>query len=397
MTGPAAEEVRESSDEAPLVLVVEDDPSSAKMLEALLHHAGYRVRVAEDGAAALIMLEEQQPPDVLLLDWMLPEVTGLEVCRVVRDRWDELSLPILMVTAKADAESISAAFRAGVNDYVTKPFLGAELRARVAAQLRTKRMVAERRQMHERMIEQETLATLGLLVSGVAHDLNNPLGGIFGHVQLLVEEEFDPKRLITLERILSEVQRCNRIVAELLSFSRRQAPDRDVIDIREVLHETVELRQRTLQGSGIQLRLDTSDDLPTILADPGQLQRVFLNILINAEHAMREGGSVVRVTAEAVPPSASGGSHWLAVRFFNDGPPIPRDVLPRIFDPLFTTKGKEEGTGLGLAICRRIVREHGGEIGVESGLVGTTFRVLLPAADSLREGGRTAPARVGER
>jgi signal transduction histidine kinase len=382
MTGPTPEEMRAGPDEVPLVLVVEDDPSSAKMLEALLQHAGYRVRVAEDGAAALAMLDEAPPPDVLLLDWMLPEVTGLELCRAVRQRWDELSLPILMVTAKTDPESISAAFQAGASDYITKPFLGADLRARVAARLRTRRLVDERHQMHERMIERETLSTLGLLVSGVAHDLNNPLAGIFGHAQLLVEEERDPERLVALERILSEVQRCNRIVAELLTYSRRQAPERGAVDVREVLHEMVELRQRSLQGSGIHLRVEAPEELPTILADAGQLQRVFLNILINAEHAMREGGSTVVVTAESVPPPAGGGSPWLAIRFFNDGPAIPRDVLPRIFDPLFTTKGEDEGTGLGLAICRRIVREHGGEIGVESGPKGTAFRVLLPPAGS---------------
>ena len=362
------------------VLVAEADPAAANVLQTLLTRVGYEVAVAVDGAIALRMLEDGRAPDILLLDWMLPEVTGLEICRRVRQRWDPVVLPILMVTAKTDAESIAAAFEAGVSDYLTKPFLGAELRARIASHLRIKHLIDERMRMEEHLAEREKLSTLGLLVSGVAHDLNNPLGGIFGYAQLLLEEETDQEKVAALQRIMGEVQRCNRIVGDLLSFARRTPHERTTVDVAEVLRSTLELRERHLLASGLRTEVEIESGLDPVVGDPHQLQQVFLNILVNAEHALRLGGEHLRVRATEAPPSSARetSSDWINVSFYNDGPPIPADVLPRIFEPFFTTKGKEEGTGLGLAICRRIVREHGGDIDIESGEEGTTFRIVLP-------------------
>jgi signal transduction histidine kinase len=363
------------------VLIAEDDPAAANVLETLLGRVGYEVSVAGDGSAALKMLDDGPPPDVLLLDWMLPEISGLEICYRVRERWDPITLPILMVTAKTDAESISAAFDAGASDYLTTPFLGAELRARIAAHLRVKQLLEERMRFEEQLMEREKLSTLGLLVSGVAHDLNNPLGGISGYAQLLLEEESQPTRLEALRQIMSEVQRCNRIVGELLSFSRRRPVEHTDVDVEAVLQSTLALRDRQIHSSGLRARVQIDPGLPHLRGDPHQLQQVFLNILVNGEQALRQGGEVIGVSAHLAPPASAHepGREWVVVTFFNDGPPIPAETLPRIFEPFFTTKDEDEGTGLGLSICRRIVREHGGDIDVESGMDGTMFRVRLPA------------------
>ena len=382
MTPEQQSEQNGGADRKPIVLLAEDDPMSADMLRTLLRRSGYDVRVTSDGAAALHSLENDIPtPDVMLLDWMLPKVSGLKVCMKIRERYDHLVLPILMVTAKGDLESVSLAFESGASDYITKPFHGAELRARLAAHLRIKQLSDERQTIDEHLAEREKLSTLGLLVSGVAHDLNNPLGGIYGYAQLLLDQEHDPERMVALERIVSEVQRCNRIVADLLSFARRHARERSVVHIDKVLRSTLAMRERHIHSHGLFSRLEISPEIPRIVADTHQLQQVFLNIVMNAEYALRERGTTLRITAERTPPPAGIGRDWLAVRFYNDGPPIPAATQSRIFDPFFTTKGKEEGTGLGLAICRRIVREHGGDIFVESGLEGTTFTLLLPGAD----------------
>jgi signal transduction histidine kinase len=363
------------------VMIAEDDVAAANVLQTLLGRVGYDVSVAEDGAIALKMLEEGPTPDILLLDWMLPQVSGLEICRRVRERWDPITVPILMVTAKTDAESISSAFAAGASDYLTKPFLGAELRARIAAHLRIKSLLDERMRMEEHLAEREKLSTLGLLVSGVAHDLNNPLGGISGYAQLLLEQESQPEKIAALQRIVAEVNRCNRIVADLLSFARRHPTERRRVNVGEVLRSTIELRERHLQDAGLRTQVEIDPDLHPVSGDPHQLQQVFLNIVVNAEHALRHGGDTLRVSVAEAPPSTarSMGRNWVQISFYNDGPPIPADALPHIFDPFFTTKGSDEGTGLGLAICRRIVREHGGDIDVESGEEGTTFRIVLPA------------------
>ena len=361
----------------PHLLIAEDDVSSAAVLRAMLSRAGYEVEIAGDGPGVLRMLEQGVLPDVLLLDWMLPGVTGLEVCHRVRRRWNALELPILMVTAKTDAESVSAAFDAGASDYIAKPFLGAELRARIASHLRTKRLVEERAQIEEHLREHEKLSALGLLVSGVAHDLNNPLTGISGYAQLLLRREEDEEKAADLRCIVSEVERCRKIVADLLGFARRRPATREPVDLGGVLQSTLKLRERDLRVAGIDAQLQVESPLPPLQGDEHQLQQVFLNLLLNAEHALLRGGTTLRARAVG---TGDGARRWVMVEFFNDAEPIPTELLGRIWDPFFTTKREGEGTGLGLAICRRIVEEHGGTIEVESGGSGTTFRVRLPEA-----------------
>jgi signal transduction histidine kinase len=279
-----------------------------------------------------------------------------------------------MVTAKTDPESIYAAFDAGASDYVAKPFRGAELRARIAAHLRTRRMVEERRRLEAHLLERDRLSTLGLLASGVAHDLNNPLAVISAHAQILVRRAPDAATEGQLREILDAVERCRRIAGDLLGFARHHPAERERIDVGEVVRATLELRRRDQEAHGVRAEVSIPPALPAVVADAHQLQQVFLNIVVNAEQALRERGSLLGVS---VAPHADGES--LSVRFFNDGPPIPPEALPSIFDPFFTTKGHDEGTGLGLAICRRIVQEHGGEITVESGPGGTAFVVRLPS------------------
>ncbi|HEX8905987.1 MAG TPA: ATP-binding protein, partial [Longimicrobiaceae bacterium] len=135
----------------------------------------------------------------------------------------------------------------------------------------------------------------------------------------------------------------------------------------------VELRSRELELRGIRLSMAIDDEIPRVIGDRHQLQQVFLNIVVNAEQALREKGKRLDAAVEVDEPCES-----VTVRFTNDGPPIPPDALPHIFDPFFTTKTREEGTGLGLAIGRRIVQEHGGELTADSGPGGTTFTIRLP-------------------
>jgi signal transduction histidine kinase len=356
------------------ILIAEDDPGAARILRQILQQIGYRVTVAEDGTEALRILDEQGAPDLLLLDWMLPGVSGLEICHQARARWDPLRLPILMVTAKTDPESVYAAFDAGASDYVAKPFRGAELRARIAAHLRNKRLVEERTRMEDHLRERDRLSTLGLLTSGVAHDLNNPLAVISAHAQILLRRAEDEGTKGQLREILDAVERSRRIAGDLLGFARRHPPRREPLDVGHVVHTTMELLRRDLETSGIRAVVEIAPGLPEVIADGHQLGQVFLNVVVNAEHALRQGGSRLSVH---VSPDA--GAESVSVRFANDGPPIPGEVLPRIFEPFFTTKSRDEGTGLGLAICRRIVQEHGGEICVESAPGATAFTIRLPA------------------
>jgi signal transduction histidine kinase len=358
------------------ILLAEDDPVAARILRSILEQVGHRITVASDGETALGILEEQGAPDMLLLDWMLPGVTGLEVCHRARQTWDALRLPILMVTARTDADSIYAAFDAGASDYIVKPFRGAELRARIGAHLGMRRLAEERAEMEEHLREREKLFTLGLLAGGVAHDLNNPLAVIGAHAQILQKRLGDGEHAEALREILAAVERCGRIAGDLLGFARRQPLARGPVDAGGVLRATLGMREARLVGSGVGILLDVAADLPPVIGDAHQLQQVFLNVLVNAEQALAEGGRTLRVTArrEDAPEP------WLVVEIANDGPPIPPPQLPHVFDPLFTTKPSDQGTGLGLYICRRIVTEHGGEVSVHSDPGETCFRIRLPGA-----------------
>lgn len=365
------------------VLIVEDDPSAARVLRSILEQSGYRVSLAADGPQALRLLDEEGAPDLVLLDWMLPGMSGLEVCHRLRTRWDALQLPILIVTAKTDPESAYAAFDAGASDYVAKPFRGVEIRARIGAHLRTKRLVEDRARVEEHLREREKLSSLGLLASGVAHDLNSPLAVINGYAQMMRREAEEPRAAERLGAIVDAVERCRKIVGDLLSFARGRPSQRVPVALGEVLRATLALRQGELRDRGIEVALEVDAGLPEVTADAHQLQQVFLNILLNAEQALTHSGSAVRIHAAPAPdPMASGLAPGVEVSFFNDGPLIPAEVIPHIFEPFFTTKTEDEGTGLGLAISRRIVVEHGGEIAVESGPDGTTFTVRLPLVDA---------------
>jgi signal transduction histidine kinase len=354
------------------ILLAEDDAAAARVLRLLLEQSGYRISVATSGDETRRILEEEGAPDLLLLDWMLPGVSGLELCAFARERWDPLRLPILMVTARTDPESMYAAFDAGASDYVGKPFRGPEIRARISAHLRTARLHQEHERMEERLREREKLSTLGLLAGSVAHDLNGPLAVIDAHAQLLLRRSDDPAVLEEAAEIRRAAERCSRIVADLLGFARRRPRERSRIDLAAVLVATVALRERRIAAAGIAVEMEASPTLPSILGDAHQLRQLFLNVLINAEHALAVSGGRVRI-------SASARGRDVVTEIWNDGPAIPAGTLPHVFEPLFTTREEEEGTGLGLFIARRIATEHDGTIEVRSGAGGTSFLVAIPA------------------
>jgi two-component system NtrC family sensor kinase len=236
------------------------------------------------------------------------------------------------------------------------------------------------------LLQAEKLSAIGQLVAGVAHELNNPLTSVIGYAQLLQQEvrssvDADTPRVPEtlshdLRRIAEESERAAKIVRNLLAFARRQSAARAEQDIAEVVTRVVSLRSYEFRLNAIELETAFEPGLPPVLGDGGQLQQALLNLLLNAEQAMRSRNvRRVRVGARRVPDAG-------AVELFiaDTGHGIQEENLRRIFDPFFTTREVGEGTGLGLSICYGIVRDHGGQISVESRVgQGTTFKVLLPA------------------
>jgi two-component system NtrC family sensor kinase len=244
---------------------------------------------------------------------------------------------------------------------------------------RQTRLEAERAALRERLAQSEKLASLGQFVAGIAHEMNNPLQSVMGHIELLIEATGTaPPIRRELKKIFIEADRAAKIVRNLLVFtgSRRMARQKTQVD--RVLTRAIASRQANLRSAGITLVRKEGDRLPRIVCDPLLLQQAFLNILINAEHAVAEGGKARRIE---VSTSARRPQKRVIVTIRDGGPGILPEVLPRIFDPFFTTKEVGQGTGLGLAITYGIVQDHGGTItAVNARGGGAVFEIDLPAA-----------------
>jgi len=236
------------------------------------------------------------------------------------------------------------------------------------------------------LLQAEKLSAIGQLVAGVAHELNNPLTSVIGYAQLLqqeIQEPQDGEPLASsaqlardLRRIAEESERAAKIVRNLLAFARRQSAAREPQDIADVVSRVLALRAYEFRLNAIELHTDFEPGLPSVLGDGGQLQQALLNLLLNAEQAMRSRPvRRIHVAARHIADADA-----VELRIEDTGQGIAVENLRRIFDPFFTTRTVGEGTGLGLSICYGIIRDHGGQISVESRVGhGTTFTVLLPA------------------
>ncbi len=239
--------------------------------------------------------------------------------------------------------------------------------------------VTSRRELEQQLAQSEKLSALGQLISGVAHELNNPLTGVLGFAQIVGQDSECPEKLKQdLGYILQNASRCKAIVENLLRFARQQTPDRKPTDLREIIDATVELLAYQFRVAEIEVVKEYDETSPKASVDFGQVQQVFVNLLMNAVQAMKAAkkGSRIVVRTKAMAKK-------VRVEIADDGPGIKPETINRIFDPFFTTKPQGEGTGLGLSVCFGIVTAHRGRIWIESRDAGGACFVLdLPSAAS---------------
>lgn len=242
--------------------------------------------------------------------------------------------------------------------------------------------VDELKSSQEQLIQSEKLAAVGKLASGIAHEVNNPLMAISGHAQMLIEDEDDELIIESLEIIHGETRRATDIIQNLLSFSRQQKTFKKPISINESIESTLKLLVYVLSKNNVEAVTQLAENLPDITADSQQMRQVFLNLINNASQAMSEAHGRGILTMQTYKSD----DNTVAVKFTDDGPGIPPDVIDKIFEPFYTTKDIGKGTGLGLSICYGIIQSHEGNIyatNEEGG--GTTFTIELPVTPSTED------------
>ena len=252
-----------------------------------------------------------------------------------------------------------------------------------------RRMEDQNRDVSHQVLQAEKLAALGQTVSGVAHELNNPLATILTSSERLAARRLDSVTRRGVETILGEAERAAKIVRNLLTFSRKRHTTRAMVDLNQVVRETLALRAYEQRVSNITTIDGLATGLPRVFADPHHLKQVLLNMVINAEQAMLSAhGRGTLVTRSWLDAKRD----VVVLELNDDGPGMPDEVQPMIFDPFFTTKAVGKGTGLGLTVAYAIVQDHGGQLRVESAAGGgTSFFVELPSGGDARPAQERAP------
>jgi len=405
------------------LLLVDDSPMNLDTLLATLGDS-YDLRVAIDGQSALDLTEAGYLPDLILLDIMMPNMDGYKVCDYLKKGDKTRNIPIIFLTALDSDEDEAKGLELGAVDYITKPFNPAIVRRRVQTQLELKHhrehlehLVAQKtrelvetygdlKKVHNQMLQQEKMASIGQLAAGVAHEINNPagfigsnLGSLQKYVNKLTEglafmeqslKGFDDaelhaaikakKRQLKLDFIQEDIDdlineskdgidRIATIVRNLKSFSRAENDKQEPINLQDALESAINIAWNEIKYKA-KIEKDYQP-LPQVTCFPQQLGQVFVNLLVNAAHAIEDQGVITVKTRQE--------KDWVIVEVSDTGSGIAEEHLAKMFEPFFTTKEAGKGTGLGLSICHDIIQKHHGLIEVNSTVgIGTCFTIKLP-------------------
>lgn len=414
------------------ILIVDDNPTNLSVLSEALASEGLRFRVAVDGESAIAQAERNQP-DLILLDVQMPGINGFETCRRLKANPVTQKIPIIFTTALADMDSKTKGFSLGAVDYIPKPFAQEEVIARVRVHLRLKQLnefleqqvrdrTAALQQAQVKLVQQEKLSTLGELIAGIGHEMNNPInfitsnippleeyiGGVTEILQLYQQEYPNPTAKITtaledwdLEFILQDMvkildsfklgtERIRQVSTSLRTFCRSDSDTKVPADLHQGLDSTLMILQHRLKGNGDLPGIEVIKKygtLPEVNCYLGQMNQVFINIIANAIDALDEAinkGKMSNKIPQIQITTEINSQHWVVIRIADNGIGIPERLKQRLFEPLFTTKPVGKGTGLGLSIAHQIVVEkHKGTMEVNSQPgIGTEFKIAIPSVST---------------
>ncbi|MBD1913463.1 MULTISPECIES: response regulator [unclassified Leptolyngbya] len=421
------------------ILIVDDTPNNIKILLDVLNTAGFEVSVAKSGEIALEKLPFIQP-DLILLDVMMPGIDGFETCRRLKADENSKNIPVIFMTALSDSVNKLAGLQMGAVDYITKPIEIEEVLARInihltlkntqqaliteieerrQAETKLKETLLNLRQTQTQLIQAEKMSSLGLLVAGVAHEINNPVNFIYGNLdhthqytQVLIEllqlyqqkfpttdceiqakiEEADLEFMLNdFPKLLTSmkvgIERIREIVLSLRIFSRLDEAGLKKVDIHQGIDSTLTILGHRLKANSHDSDIEVIKnygDLPLVECYAGQLNQVFMNILNNAIDALLEENQKQTVPTIQISTSIT-DDQYISIQIADNGPGMTADIAQQIFDPFFTTKCVGVGTGMGLAISYQVVVErHQGVLECRSQPgEGTEFSIRIPLSQKL--------------
>ncbi len=325
---------------------------------------------------------------VIFTDYRLKWTTGIDVLKAIRAR--SATLPVIMVTDTGSEEIAAEGMKIGLNDYVLKTHLS-RLPLAIKECLERVQLQTEYQELQAQMQQTQKMESLGLLVSGIAHDFNNLLTGIMGHAQrgMAQTAEQQPELYDNFQHIHDRASHGARMTRQLLAFARGTSIEPKYINLNDQISSLLDFLQ-TLLDSSIQVTFKPDPALQAIYADPTQLEQMLLNLCINAHDAMPTGGNLEISTCQVTVEKGKHHLHsylsigsYAQVNIRDTGIGMDEETQLRLFEPFFTTKDVGRGTGLGLSVVYGIIKQHHGEIRVQSKLgQGTTFSLYFPIAES---------------
>ncbi|MCO6441918.1 MAG: response regulator [Nitrococcus mobilis] len=396
-----------TDDERATVLVVDDEPDMQRYLVELLARE-YRVLKASDGRQGLALAQSQRP-NLMVLDLMLPEIDGLEICRRIKESAQTRSIRVVLLTARADETTKLTALENGADDFLTKPFSGVEVQTRLHNLLRSARLeqdlqlrneelwatLDELTQTQNQLLHSEKINALGRLSAGLLHEVNNPLNYALTALEVVKND-----RTITGDEELSEIigdidegmQRIRGIVSELRAFAYPSKGEQQTFDAAKAVQGAMQMLAHERRDVAVYNEIDESC---CVRGSRNHIVQVLVNLIGNAIKAV---GAVAAQRAGEIRIRAEEDNGRIHVSVRDNGTGIPADALERVFDPFYTTRDVGEGMGMGLSVCQTIVRNHGGELCVRSEEgAWTEFTFDLPAADELTQIDSKAQSDVCER
>jgi two-component system, NtrC family, sensor kinase len=424
------------------ILVVDDNPTNIQVLFDVLSEIGYRVAIAKSGEAALQRLQSYHP-DIILLDVMMPGIDGFETCQRLKAEPANRDIPVIFMTALSDTVDKVKGLSLGAVDYITKPIQHEEAlaRIRVHLQLSNSQKVLEQsttelsrtldnlKQAQVHLVQSEKMSSLGQLVAGVAHEINNPINFISGNLEPAEEyiqnlitfvslyRECHPQPHPQIEAWMKKVDmdylaedlpkllnslklgsdRIRQLVLSLRNFSRLDEAELKPVDIHAGIDSTLVILQHRLKASCDHPTIQVIKDygqLPMVECYPSQLNQVVMNLLSNAIDALedemgnraeRMGNKPTLSNPTITIRTSITHNNWVTIAIADNGIGISEKIRSQLFDPFFTTKSIGKGTGLGLSISHQIItQKHGGKIDCDSTLgQGTEFVVQIPVGQAI--------------